>query len=316
MSFTQLGRLEPNLIPRMVVNPILLYVNYLVLVPRLLLRKKLLAYIVISFVLVNGFSFILSRTLFPVPIQRIIDLAENESLGPVKQLPFALTLIFSLAFFLLGGVLGLIKDFYRRDKINQEIAVSRKETELQFLRAQLNPHFLFNSLNSIYSLVRNKSHEAPEAVITLSELMRYMLYEAKEAMVPLSKEINYIQNFMALQRFRLKDSSGLKMQVVGDYKDKKIPPLLLIPFVENAFKYGTDFHGNTTIDIKMEIIGADFFFSIENKVGHYRKDKINSGIGLKNIEDRLRLIYPDNHVLRIHKNEDRYQVALELNLAS
>lgn len=323
ISFSRVGEIDPNFLPRAVLNPlVLVYINYLVLVPKLLLKKKLWLYILVSIALIIAFNIIMTEFFFPAPFERMLELTnripleERKSMGPFKQLPYAMSFMFSLAFYLLGGVLALVKDFYRKDKVNQEIKVQSKETELQFLRAQLNPHFLFNSLNSIYSLVRNKSQEAPEAVITLSELMRYMLYEAKEEMVPLSKEIHYIKNFMELQRFRLQDSSGLQIKIVGEYQDKKIPPLLLIPFVENAFKYGTDFNGKTDVSIKMEIFEEDFFFEVKNKIGNYRKDKINSGIGLYNIENRLRLIYPDNHVLRINKDNGVYAVQLELNLAS
>jgi len=323
VSFSEIGKLDPNFLPRAVLNPlVLVYVNYLILVPKLLLKKKLWLYIFVSVVMIIGFNIIMTEFFYPAPFERMLELTkkmpleERGTMRPFRHMPYAMSFIFSLAFFLLGGVLALVKDFYRRDKLNREIKVQSKETELQFLRAQLNPHFLFNSLNSIYSLVRNKSQEAPEAVITLSELMRYMLYEAKEEMVPLSKEIHYIKNFMELQRFRLQDSSGLHLKVVGEYQDKKIPPLLLIPFVENAFKYGTDFNGKTDVSIKMEIFDGDFFFEVKNKIGNYRKDKINSGIGLHNIENRLRLIFPDNHVLRINKDNGVYAVQLELNLAS
>lgn len=322
ISYSEIGKVDPNFVLRAIINPlVLVYVNYLVLVPKLLLKKKLLLYLVISVIFLLLFNVFINLFFFPAPFKQFIELTdtieliEQDQMLPFRQLPYAMSIIFSLAFFLLGGVLALVKDFYKKDKLGQEITVQSKETELQFLRAQLNPHFLFNSLNSIYSLVRNKSREAPEAVITLSELMRYMLYEAREEMVPLSKEIDYIKNFIDLQRFRLNDSSDLKLKIIGEYQDKRIPPLLLIPFVENAFKYGTDFNGKTDINIKMEIYNESFFFEIKNKIGLHRKDKINSGIGLNNIENRLRLIYPDNHALRINKNDGGYSVQLELNLS-
>ena len=321
LSYGQLGKIDPNFLPRAILNPlILVYINYLVLVPKLLLKKKLWSYLLISVLLIIVFNVIITEFFFPLPFQRILELTdsipaeERNEIGPFRQLPYAMSFMFSMAFYLLGGILALVKDFYNKDKVNQEIKVQSKETELQFLRAQLNPHFLFNSLNSIYSLVRNKSQEAPEAVIMLSELMRYMLYEAKEETVPLSKEINYIKNFIELQRYRLQDSSNLKLKVFGNYQDKKIAPLLLIPFIENAFKYGTDFNGKTNIDIQINIMENDFFFLVKNKIGHYRKNKESSGIGLNNIENRLRLLYPENHSLTIGQNEGFYIAKLELNL--
>lgn len=295
-------------------NPALVYINYLLLVPKFLLKRKILQYIVISIVVLGLFNFVINTAFLPVPLRRLQDFAALEQVKAFKYAPYAMTFIVSLSFFLLGGVLALTKDFYRRDRITQAIRAQRNETELQFLRAQLNPHFLFNSLNSIYSMVRNKSNEAPEAIIALSELMRYMLYEAKEDLVPITKEIDYIKNYVELQLFRLSDTENVKLRVSGEYEDKKIPPLLLIPFVENAFKYGTDFKGKTEVSITLQILSNSLFFEVVNKINTYRKDKINSGIGLENIKTRLALLYPNTHVLRIDKKDKRFVVHLELNL--
>lgn len=315
ISYIDLGEVHFGMLYRILLNPILVYINYLILVPYLLLKKKIALYIFVSIAVLVLFNFLIKFMSLPVaPIDKFTEMIENSNMRPLKRLPYFLTAIVSMTFFLLGGVLGLTKDFYRRDRINREVEVQRKETELQFLRAQLNPHFLFNSLNSVYSLVRNKSIEAPEAIIMLSELMRYMLYEAKQELVPLSKEIDYIKNFVSLQLLRLSHSENVKTKISGDYQDKKIPPLLLIPFVENAFKYGTDFKGRTDVSIKMELIGESLFFIVKNKIGVYRKDESNSGIGLENIKGRLHLLYPDQHVLKIDKTDGFYTVQLELNL--
>lgn len=303
------------MLSRILLNPVLVYINYLLLVPYLLLKKKITLYILVSIAVLVLFNLLIKSLSLPVaPIDKFTELIQSSEMRPLKRLPYFLTAIVSIAFFLLGGVLGLTKDFYKRDRLNREAEVQRKETELQFLRAQLNPHFLFNSLNSVYSLVRNKSLEAPEAIIMLSELMRYMLYEAKQELVPLSKEIDYIRNFVSLQLLRLSHSENVKIKICGDYQDKRIPPLLLIPFVENAFKYGTDFKGRTDVSIKMDLIGESLFFIVRNKIGVYRKDESNSGIGLENIKSRLHLLYPDQHVLKIDKTDGFYTVQLELNL--
>lgn len=249
-----------------------------------------------------------------MPLRRFQDFAAMDSMKAVKYAPYFMTFTFSFAFFLLGGVLALTKNFYKRDRITQTIRAQRNETELQFLRAQLNPHFLFNSLNSIYSMVRNKSNDAPDAIISLSELMRYMLYETREDVVPLAKEIDYIKNYVELQLYRLSDPENVKLHIKGDYTDKKIPPLLLIPFVENAFKYGTDFKGKTEVTIKMDVLGSSLFFEACNKINTYRKDKINSGIGLENIKTRLALLFPETHALNINKTKEKFVVQLELNL--
>ncbi len=328
ISYIDLGEVRFGMFYRILLNPILVYINYLILVPYFLLKKEITLYIIISITVLVLFNFLIKFVPFPhVPIDKFTELIQNtemhpprkpphfiKDMQPLKRLPYFMTAIISLTFFLLGGVLGLTKDFYKRDRKSREAEVQRKETELQFLRAQLNPHFLFNSLNSVYSLVRNKSIEAPEAIIMLSELMRYMLYEAKQELVPLSKEIDYIKNFVSLQLLRLSHSENVKIKISGDYQDKKIPPLLLIPFVENAFKYGTDFKGRTDVSINMELIEESLFFIVKNKIGVYRKDESNSGIGLENIKGRLYLLYPDQHVLKIDKTDGFYTVQLELNL--
>ncbi len=314
LSINQFGFVDSGFFPRVFLNPLLVYVNYLLLVPKLLLKRKIWLYIVVSIVFLVIFNYVVNKAFLPMPLRRFQDFAERDTMKAVKYAPYFMTFIVSFAFFLLGGVLALTKDFYKRDRITQAIRAQRNETELQFLRAQLNPHFLFNSLNSIYSMVRNKSNDAPDAVISLSELMRYMLYETKEDLVPLAKEIDYIKNYVELQLFRLSDPENVKLQVKGDYSDKKIPPLLLIPFVENAFKYGTDFKGKTEVSIKMEVLGNSLFFEANNKINTYRKDKINSGIGLENIRTRLALLFPDTHVLNINKTKESFLVQLELNL--
>ncbi|MEL6974581.1 MAG: histidine kinase [Bacteroidota bacterium] len=315
VTFTQFGTIKVGFLPRVLLTPCLTYLNYLVFVPRILLKKKLWQYILVSILTLIVFNLILNSFFLESPLNRLQELVGSVDNISLKHLSEAVTSIVTLSFYLLGGVMGLTKDFYRREKLSQIKEVNRKETELQFLRAQLNPHFLFNSLNSIYSLVRNKSSEAPHAVITLSELMRYMLYEAKKELVPLSKEIEYIQNFVQLQILRLTSSENVKTRITGDYEQKLIAPLLLIPFVENAFKYGTDFKGNTHVDIQMKIVSDTLFFEVCNTIGPYRRDLENSGIGLENIKHRLQMLYPDEHALRISKTDGKYLVNLEVQLS-
>lgn len=220
----------------------------------------------------------------------------------------------SFAFFVLGGIIPLLKDLYRREKQNELILAERKNSELQFLKAQLNPHFIFNALNSVYSLVRSKSNDAPEAVLAISEMMRYMLYEANKEWVPLSKEIEYIQNYISLQRLRYNNGSPITFNIKGDYHSKKIEPLLLIPFIENSFKYGTDYQGNTDIHIQMVVTDKTLAFLCDNQMG-FRPNNIEkkaSGIGLINVKNRLALLYPKMHELTFGQKDDRFVVSLVL----
>lgn len=154
----------------------------------------------------------------------------------------------------------------------------------------------------------------PDAIVTLSELMRYMLYETDNKTVALEKEINYIHNYIELQKLRLNNIEDIFINVHGNTKNKFIEPLLLISFVENAFKYGTDYKGATYVKIKIFILENNFDFWIENTIENYVKDPENSGIGLVNIQNRLDLLYPNAHELTITQDSQYYRVHLNLKL--
>lgn len=315
ITLIQIGKIHPVFLTQILFNPIVFYTNYSLLAPKLLLKKKIVLYIIVSISFLIVFNFLVNKIPVTVPFEKPQGFLEHSNNFPsVKNIKYAMRGVFFFAFFLLGGIFCLMADFYKRDKVSKETEAQRTETELQFLKAQLNPHFLFNSLNSVYSLVRNKSNDAPEAVLTLSELMRYMLYEANQEIVPLIKEIEYIKNYVALQRLRLCNSEDVKLSIKGEYEKKKIYPLLLISFIENAFKYGTDFKGVTDIDIKIHVIENRLTFKVSNIIGVYRKNKDNSGVGLTNIKNRLELLYPRLHTLEICEENDRYIVDLTLIL--
>ncbi len=317
ISTIEFKKVRPEFIIRFFQGPLVFYLNYFLLVPFLLLRKRIPTYIFLSIlliILVNyGFNLISPSPPFE-QLQNLRGIPDNLNIPSVKTIKIAMSTVFSFAFFLLGGVIRIMLDYYKNDRIYKEREMRRTETELQFLKAQLNPHFLFNSLNSIYSLVRNKSNDASEAVITLSELMRYMLYEANQEKVKLDKEIDYLKNYVTLQRLRLSNSENVKLQITGDLKNKYISPLLLISFIENAFKYGTNYKGVTDVCIKVIITDNELHFHISNIIGSYRKDRDNSGVGLENIGNRLRLLYENSHKLTIDKTSERYTVNLFLNL--
>ncbi len=178
----------------------------------------------------------------------------------------------------------------------KDAATSKKTaSELQNLKNQLNPHFLFNSLNSIYSLSLKKSDKSSEAIIMLSELMRYMLYDTNHNFVLLEKEIDYIQNYFALQKLQVANNESVILRIQGQITGQMICPLLLISFIENAFKFGTDFSGKTYINIDILIQEKALNFKCENSIGKRSKtSNKNSGIGLENTIERLNLMYREN----------------------
>ncbi|WP_179334539.1 sensor histidine kinase [Winogradskyella costae] len=314
-AYLNLGKIPYEVFLKQLMNPILFYVNYLVFVPYILLKRKLFFYIVASILFLALYNYV-SEVLITNPIRnefRNMEMRPNRPGGPFG-IRHAIPVVFSLTIFLLGGIFSLVVDFYKRDRLSKELENEQKEIKLQFLRNQLNPHFLFNSLNSIYALVRSKSDDAPEAVITLSELMRYMLYEAGNEQVTLEKEINYIKNYIALQRLRLKNTEAVKLNIKGETRNLKIYSLLLISFIENAFKYGTDYKGNTHIDIKIVVDNNTLSLNVENIIGLYKRDDKNSGVGLENIKNQLNYLYKNNHELTIEEDKSYYRVRLTLNL--
>ncbi len=195
-----------------------------------------------------------------------------------------------------------------------------KDAELQLLKAQLNPHFLFNTLNNLYGMSVLKSNRLPNLMLKLSDLLRYSLYDTKEALVPLQKELNYLDNYIALERIRLEDQTEITMHIHGATDGLMIAPMLLIVFVENAFKHlETSIHGVNNVTIGIKIIDNRLDFTCVNSKNDTIQLEENlesgrSGIGLVNAKKRLLLIYPDKHILTISSDKEVYSVDLKMTL--
>jgi two-component system LytT family sensor kinase len=307
---------------------ILFYLNYTYLVTHFLLQKKYTYYISVIMVLIIIFMLIRHEFFMPefreirppniVNYPRIPNTPENIGQGIHRRnQPFFFKIFPSIFYILIIAISTIIKtlsEFYN-DQQNKLIAESqRTTTELNYLRTQTNPHFLFNSLNSIYSLAHKKSDLVPDAIVTLSEMMRYMLYETDNKHVLLEKEINYIKNYIELQKLRLNNIENISLNIHGNTKDKFIEPMLLISFIENAFKYGTDYKGTAYVKIVITIEKNVFSFWIENKIENNKKDPENSGIGLANIKNRLALLYPNTHQLNLTSTDSKFTAHLVLEL--
>ncbi|MBN1184829.1 MAG: histidine kinase [Bacteroidales bacterium] len=197
-----------------------------------------------------------------------------------------------------------------------ELINQNQSSELALLRYQINPHFLFNTLNNIYSLVLKKSDNAPAAMMKLSEIMRYMLYETNSDKVPLDKEVKYLESFIELLQLRIKEKSFITFQVEGDLAGKEIAPMLLVPFVENAYKHCDKKAPSPGIIIKIQFEGKKLLFEVMNFNKEECKEDIavNGGIGLQNIRRRLDLLYAGKHTLNIEIVDRKYKVHLELDL--
>lgn len=228
--------------------------------------------------------------------------------------------IFLSSFFvgIASTVFNIMSDWLNNQRVRQELHSRTLQSELNFLKSQINPHFLFNTLNNLYALTLKKSDLAPEIVLKLSEMMRYMLYECNEREVPLQKEVNYIQNYLELEKLRQGNRFEIDFAVQGSVGNQKIAPLLFIPFIENSFKHGLSNQiKEGFVHIMMLIEPEEVSMSIENSKAPTLpapNRKKSGGIGLVNVRRRLNLLYPGKYELDIENNPNTYKVNLNVEL--
>lgn len=231
--------------------------------------------------------------------------------------PVRLNLFFrnNVLIYILHTIFAMVFYFFtytRQKELEQkELELQNRTSELSFLRSQVNPHFLFNNLNTIYSLVYHKSEQALPAISGLSELLRYMLYDSSEK-IELEQEISYIEKYISLQQLRFENPVAVNMKVTGNVKEMKVPPLLLIPFVENAFKHGDVSESKEWLWIDINMTGAELIFSCINTKASKNKD-FTGGIGIDNVTKRLELLFKGRYELDIRDNEHQFTVKLDLN---
>ncbi len=219
-------------------------------------------------------------------------------------------------FFSTSFSLRVFENWKKREKQLKESEREQLKSELSFLKVQINPHFLFNTLNSIYSLSVIKSDKTPDVVLKLADLMRYMIYTSSQKYVDLEAEIEYIKSYVDLQKLRLFDTVKILFDIKNSDDAHKIEPMLLIPFVENAFKYGISYTENCEIKISIQIKNNKLSLITENTVFNKKAEIENeSGIGLTNVKRRLKLLYPDKHILKISEKDNQYKINLIINLS-
>jgi hypothetical protein len=288
------------------------YFNVLYLIPNYLARKRFLLYFVLFFLVILAVT----------PIKVVIYYFKFSHLPEVQsQLVHEMNWYF-VPTFLIAGASTLIKiviDWVRHLREMQELETQTMQSELRFLKSQINPHFLFNTLNNLYALTLKKSDLAPEIVLKLSEMMRYMLYECNEKQVPLSKEVNYLQNYLDLESLRQGKHVEIDFKVEGRITDQNIAPLMFIPFLENSFKHWLSHNiSKGFVKIRLRVADQAIELLIENSKpesvplqDHSRK---SGGIGLVNVRRRLELLYPGKYDLRIQDGPKTYSINLHLDL--
>jgi len=226
-------------------------------------------------------------------------------------------IFFSLLPFIFASILfRLISDRIRFERLEKEARTQRMDAELKFLRSQVSPHFLFNMMTNMVSLARQKSDLLEPSLIKLSDLLRYMLYDSAEEKITAGNEIDNIKNYVALQQLRFGEDVQVHLKIENDCPVCMVEPMLLIPFIENAFKHGIGMLKDPYIKIQLRIKDYQLKFEVSNNfnAANLSKDK-NSGIGLANVKNRLKLLYPDKYKLEISENNNIFSVQLNIDLS-
>lgn len=297
------------------VNISLFYLNYLLFIPQFLNRKKYSFYIFAVVVTIVGYGL----AKYGVALMFKEEVLMHKGMNGAKRetltfLQFFISSLFtSTIFVLLSILLKFSVDWFLNERIQRDLENQRLTAELAFLKSQINPHFLFNSLNSIYSLAYQHSENTPGAILKLSEIMRYMLYECNDNKVDLAKELQYLQNYIDLQKIRFGNKAYIDFKVDGVIADQQIVPLLLIAFIENAFKHGIANDAASPIIFFINVNKEHLQFYIQNKKHANNRDAVG-GIGLNNVKRRLDLLYPGKYNLDIRDENDTYTCELSLVL--
>lgn len=305
----------------MVVNNIFMviafYVNLLVLMPRFFNKKRWLYYALFTslFILASFWLHDLSRGLEGLfGSSRPFNAYRPRPRGgfEFRQFSFLYTLGLIWAVSMVYHLLGQLQASRRHA---EQVKASALQAELSFLKAQINPHFLFNTLNNIYALTLKQSEDAPKAVMKLSNLMRQFTDDTSVEFVPLDEELHFIRDYVELQQLRLSEKTTINCNLTESEKPLRIAPRLLIPFIDNAFKYGVSNRTVSSIDIDLHVEGNTLHFSVRNAIhANNAERQASSGIGLENVKRRLELLYEGRHTLTQEQTDAHYHLKLTLTL--
>lgn len=317
-----------------VFNAIIFYSNYLILVPRFFFKRPKYKYYLSTFILLACLYFVSDQTnefVFKhVPgrdnteeIQKQ-NVQQNEPGPPnhgehLGRPPFREMHLFNYmgsALFLIFLSIGMrvLERHSQTEKLQKELEKEKLNSELAFLKNQISPHFFFNTLNNIYSLISINAEDSQKAVLKLSKLMRYLLYDSEHGDTKLSNEIDFMTNYIDLMKLRMNSKISLNVSFPEKYEDINIPPLIFIPFIENAFKHGISYREKSFIDISMTTDENSVFFRCLNSKVKTREENEpgHSGIGMDNVTKRLNLLFPGKHELKINESDKEFEVLLQI----
>ncbi|MGN6293650.1 MAG: sensor histidine kinase [Chitinophagaceae bacterium] len=293
-------------------------------IPKYVLKEKYViafAWVITLFIATAGFSTFLSLIVLP-PVHKFLFMAEYRHSGGV--VPTTVSIHYSFMAGLRGGItigglaaaIKLMKSLYLKEQRNMQLKKENAESQLQLLKAQVHPHFLFNTLNNIYSFTQNTSPQASKLVTGLSDLLRFILYECNQPLVPLSKELKMIRDYIELEKVRYGNELELHLDLPTETNDLFIAPLLLLPLIENCFKHGTSqILEQPWVSLHIDVQDRQMQMKLLNgKSIQPTRSKNGSGIGIYNVEKRLELLYPGKHEMTITDEEDVFIVNLKIEL--
>jgi len=282
------------------------YLNRKVLIPEYFFQRKYFVYSITVLL----FVFLLMSLPF---IMRVSVNSSFDKPGPQLLNHLLSTALLFVLVFVVSTAGPVLKRWIDAENSAVELENQRLSAELSFLKSQVNPHFLFNTLNNIYALSVNNDPVAAESILKLSQLLRYLLQEAQNETVSINKEIEHLRQYIDLQKLRLTKKVTVNFEMAFDSSGFSIAPLLLLPFVENAFKYGISAHEESKIEIKLSYKSSVFEFTVNNTLNNgSRVDIESTGIGVDNVRKRLELSYPGNFELNIKSNTVSHSVYLKI----
>ena len=285
---------------------LIFYFNWAVLIPRDLARNRIMLYIL------NVLGLLIVYGLLISPLDYYLFREFNPNMKAVytteRMLQYGLG---GLVLVFISSALKVTGNYIRNERRNKELENQKLVAELAYLKSQVNPHFLFNTLNNIYSLAYKQHPETPDAIMKLSLLMRYMLYESNDTLVSLQKEVDHINNFIDLQKLRLREQASIKFVIEGDTEGKQIAPMLLMTLVENAFKHGLVSKNEIGITLNLIVTDEYLEFSTINNISTHKKREFG-GIGLENLRQRLNLLYPNRHMLSFNSKDGIFYATVKI----
>ena len=293
----------------MIMAMAMFYVNSLWLFPSYFEKKRYVLYVLINL----GILILLSHLFVSVDGWIIVDNRIHEPANPLPRIFHYVRMVSLLIFvFIISLVFSLIRKVQIQDITEKQLSQEKMNTEIQLLKAQINPHFIFNSMNNIYSLAYSKSDQAPDAVLKLSDMLRYVYYDCNRDEVSLGAELEYIRNYIAFQQMKSPQEQNIVLDSEGTDENFRIAPMLFIPFVENSFKYSKiEDLKDARVEIKLFTEDKKLCFKIANT--HPENGKTpGSGMGIENVRNRLALTYPDSYELKVKDENNIFEVVMKI----